>query len=261
MPSPVTELYSNNQKVIPKRKIPLLWKLGIFFNSRYTWVGLVFSVPVIAVFIKFILLSISLVFHLEEPIHAVNGKLLNLEYGKFSKNGQLCYKYIYEYEVHNKQYAGISYSKIKIPLNSIPVVTYTEPQMSVIKGMENTDIQNDQLIFAFLFTLIRVGLIIYSYILYSSELALLKYGQVAQASIYRIIGRRSTRDKEDSLFEVYVKFTTNDGKEVDTVIRTDQNKTQYEDRLFPIIYLPSEPTKAMFLISLSREKINFIYNN
>jgi hypothetical protein len=62
-------------------------------------------------------------------------------------------------------------------------------------------------------------------------------------------------------YEIYVRFQLADGQEIDTKILTRNDKTQYEGKEYPLIYLPFNPKKAQFLISLSQEKINLIYNN
>lgn len=232
-----------------QRKLPFSALLSLIMNT-WMWIGVLIvacTLPFTFIFVSPGLLNDG---KLNSAYLLTRGQLVDLVATNSSIDEEPVWEFVYEYQLPNGEYlTSFSYSTGFAHLqigDSVMVQYHPENRyISRIEGMRTTVFGPGGLVLG-MFTVIGIPFVLLGLSQGLSRAKLVRHGMLTTA---KLVARTQTNMSvnDNPVYKYTYEFTTDDGRTVQTHIKTHKPIGRKKTSVFELIYLPQKPQKALLL--------------
>jgi hypothetical protein len=239
----------------PPRHVPTSLKIANFFNpmAQIGWLvagfGLVF-------FWGFVMNADFSFVTFRGPLVVIDGKVTSVKDTGASVNNRRVQKIGYEYQVAGVMHTGTSYNAGSDPSEGeIVPVEYTEddPSQSRIEGMRRAMFP-PAVLFVTIFPAIGLAILIFATRSGLRRNYLLREGVLAMGTLKSKSATNMTVNKR-RVYKLTFEFISRDGRRCEVSSNTSQPRMLENEDQEPLLYDPSNPSRAYLLDETARPEI------
>lgn len=231
------------------RPVSLSMKLSIFFGSPLAWMGIAFALCGSAAAVVFGMQSdIMTPLRLSSSDPMVTGVAAGYEATGATVNDERIYDYSYRYQVGGKNYIGHGFGPDG-PDEGRPLrVQYLadRPEVSRVEGLRSAPFGPWVVGLAGIFPALGFAFIYFSLRQARKYIHLVRHGILTTGRVGKKVATNTSINRQQ-VYEVYFSYVAHDGSRHQSSLRTHEPDKLGDEHREPMVYDPSQMSKAVLL--------------